>query len=230
MPLTFLGIGSAFYPALGNTSAYFLKEDTLYLIDCGSTVFSALVKAEILTKVKEIVVYISHCHCDHVGSLGTLISYCKYVTKQKITVVHPEKNLSILLKTMGIQLEDYCFLQMDKGVVKGVEVAFYQVSHSQNIGAYGFTLSFNENTLYYSGDAAQIPQEILEGFYQGKIQNIYQDTSFMNEKPKGHGSYQELQRSIPLALRSKVYPIHWDYFAKEEIIKEGFALATICKK
>ena len=37
--LKFLGRGSAFNTVEGNTSAYFVRDNILFLIDCGETVF-----------------------------------------------------------------------------------------------------------------------------------------------------------------------------------------------
>ena len=83
MDLQFLGIGAAFNPAFGNTSACFQKDGTLYLLDCGSTVFGALLERKAMQGAKRIVVLITHLHADHVGSLGTLISYCNFKVNRK---------------------------------------------------------------------------------------------------------------------------------------------------
>ena len=40
--ITFLGSGSAFNPLLGNTSAYFVRNNKFFLIDAGETVFTKL--------------------------------------------------------------------------------------------------------------------------------------------------------------------------------------------
>lgn len=42
--LKFLGRGSAFNTAEGNTSAYHIIDNTLILFDCGETVFHTLIK------------------------------------------------------------------------------------------------------------------------------------------------------------------------------------------
>ena len=44
--ITFLGSGSAFNPLLGNTSAYFVRNNQLFLIDAGETVFRKLYESE----------------------------------------------------------------------------------------------------------------------------------------------------------------------------------------
>ena len=71
----FLGSGAGFYPEAGNTSAYFLTDGHLFLIDCGETVFSELKKRGILNGISDITVVISHLHSDHCGSLSSLIIF-----------------------------------------------------------------------------------------------------------------------------------------------------------
>ncbi len=46
MNLTFLGSGACFYPALHNTSAYFIYNNNLFLLDCGETVYQRLLEYE----------------------------------------------------------------------------------------------------------------------------------------------------------------------------------------
>ncbi len=75
MQLNFLGIGAAYYPPFGSTSAYFVVQGHFYLIDCGETVFSALWNNHDLNECKDIYVLITHLHADHIGSLGSFISY-----------------------------------------------------------------------------------------------------------------------------------------------------------
>ena len=43
MNLLFLGRGAAFNPKEGNTSAYFLENNQLFLIDCGESVFERII-------------------------------------------------------------------------------------------------------------------------------------------------------------------------------------------
>jgi ribonuclease BN (tRNA processing enzyme) len=76
--LRFLGEGAALNAARGNTAAFFIIEQELFLLDCGGTVLGELDRRDILRGVKAIQVVITHCHCDHIGSLADLIYYAKY--------------------------------------------------------------------------------------------------------------------------------------------------------
>ena len=49
--LKFLGRGSAFNTVEGNTSAYFVRDNILFLIDCGETVFHEFTANDKLKKL-----------------------------------------------------------------------------------------------------------------------------------------------------------------------------------
>ena len=94
--LKFLGRGSAFNVEEGNTSAYFIKDNIFFLLDCGETIFYELKsnnKLQNLIKehnIKDVHVYITHLHTDHTGSLSSLIYYCYYVLGIKVNVHYPD--------------------------------------------------------------------------------------------------------------------------------------------
>ena len=89
MNLLFLGRGAAFNPKEGNTSAYFLENNQLFLIDCGESVFERIINKKILNNIETINVIITHTHSDHVGSLGSLISYSYYKLHKPINIIVP---------------------------------------------------------------------------------------------------------------------------------------------
>ena len=230
MRLTFLGIGAAYFPQLGNTGAYFWRNKTLYLLDCGALAFSQIIKLGLLEHAENVAVLVTHLHADHTGSLGTLISYCHHVTHLPVIVVHPEETLTQMLSLQGIRKSQY---EWEAGLEvkhQGLSIAFHPVPHTDALKSYGLFLSDGENALFYSGDAAQVPAWIWQQFLSGEIHQIYQDMSFRAERPKGHGSYQEMLEKVPSERRKDIYPIHWDTDAKEKILQDGFGLADVVKE
>lgn len=220
--LRFLGCGAAFNPALGNTSAYFEKNNNLYLIDCGELIFHKLYEEGMLTKYNDIYVLITHMHADHVGSLGSLISYAYFVIGKKITVIYPNAVLWKLLDLMGIGRETYhrrvCMeTKIDEICIKAVEV-----KHADDMKCYGYAISNNEETIYYSGDSYEIPQQILKEFFNGKICNIYQDTTEKESSHLSHFPLEQLAALIPVEFRSRVYCMHFATDFSEKISKYGF--------
>ena len=79
--LKFIGIGSAFNTKLGNTSAYIKENGVLLLLDCGELTFDRILNMNLLDDVNEVHVAVTHCHPDHIGSLGSFIFYCHFITQ-----------------------------------------------------------------------------------------------------------------------------------------------------
>ena len=221
--LEFLGIGSAFCPRLGNTSAIFRKEDALYLIDCGSTVFSALDRCGALIRADRITVLVTHTHADHTGSLGTLVSYCKHVRPMSVTVVHPEQDIAQLLRLNGITSEQYHLRTGYTFEDENIRTRFLQVPHTKSINAYGILISDREESIYYSGDAGDIPDTVWSAFLVGNISRVYQDVSLSGNKGGSHGEYTWFAQHCPNALKSRFYPIHLDEACKARSVEDGFA-------
>ena len=225
--LTFLGIGSAFCPELGNTSAYFWKKDTLYLLDCGSLVYAALEQRGILARAGRIIVLLTHTHADHVGSLGTLISYCKHVRPLSVDIVHPENGIEQLLRLNGITSEQYRLFTGMTYEDENIRVRFFPVPHTKSINAYGMLLTDGQETVYYSGDAGDVPPEVWEAFLARGVTRVYQDVSLTGKRGGGHGEYAWVAENCPPVLRPYFYPIHLDQACRAQAMTDGFGVINI---
>lgn len=173
----FLGSSACFYPALHNTSAYFVVENNLSLLDCGETVYERLLVREDIDQYDEIYVIITHLHADHVGSLGSMLSYCSCILNRRIYVVHPQKEICSLLSLMGIAKEFYYHQQEFANAVEGLDIIPVEVQYASDVKCFGYEIRCKDWHIYYSGDAANLPDHIVDKFISGEIQNIYQDTS-----------------------------------------------------
>lgn len=224
MRLNFFGRGSAFLPDLGNTNAYFHHENNFFMLDCGESTFHKVWQFEELEKCDEIVVLVTHLHADHVGSLGSLLSYCYCVLNRRLMIVHPEETIVELLDLLGIERKFYDYSK-ELPERFGFQAEPIPVKHVDNMKCYGYLLKDQENTIYYSGDAATVPDEILGGFLTGEIEKVYQDVSTHEQSHPTHCHISTLEELIPPEKRNQVYCMHLDQMDEEFYTKRGFQVA-----
>lgn len=224
MNLTFLGSGACFYPALHNTSAYFVFENNLILLDCGETVYERLLEREDIDQYKEIYVIITHLHADHVGSLGSLLSYCSCILKRRIYIIHPQKEICSLLSLMGIAEDFYNYRQEFSNAVAGLDIIPVEVQHASDMKCFGYEIRCKDWHIYYSGDAADLPDDMVGKFVSGEIQRIYQDTSSHKCDHPSHMYVGDLEKKIPMELRKRVFCMHLDRDWKRELLEKGFSV------
>lgn len=224
--LQFIGCGSAFNTALGNNGAFIKKENELFMIDCGSSTFERLQRAQLLDGVDTVHVLMTHTHPDHIGSLGDLIFYGYYVmgefAKPSIHVYAPDKlKVREILRLMAVKDEQYGFHVANEGELMGMKYESFEVNHVPELNAYAYLLEIDDQTIYYSGDCSEIPAAILEKL--GDIDAFYQDTSKLDYPGNVHLSLRKLTELIPEELRGKVHCMHLDnQFDSEEAKGLGF--------
>jgi ribonuclease BN (tRNA processing enzyme) len=224
--LRFLGLGAAFYPALKNTNAFFTVDNDLYLIDCGETAFAQLRDMPALVSAERITAVITHLHSDHVGSLATLIAYCRFALGKNVTVLFPHENITELLKIMAIERTWYSWIPAQEA---GEKVTFkaYEVEHVKTMRCYGYLIGLGDERVYYSGDAKHIPQEIIDLFFEGKVNRIYQDAAIEEANCLTHGSFVEIEKIFPPETRSRVFCIHLDTDYRALIKEKGFSIPPL---
>ncbi|MDR0929398.1 MAG: MBL fold metallo-hydrolase [Oscillospiraceae bacterium] len=228
MALTFLGVGGAFNPEMGNNSAYFIREKHLYLLDCGELVFGELMRRGLLKDISGLTVLLTHLHADHCGSLGTLFSYANALLGITPTLVHPGNGAPALLSLMGVAASRYKLLpSLDEGDVTAAPVP---VRHSEGMAAYAYLITMDGETIYYGGDAGDPPSpEVLGGLRSGSIARAYLDVSDFGGNPPenpGHLPLSVLAAIAEPALRERITLMHLnrDYRAQAESM--GFQMAN----
>ena len=129
-----------------------------------------------------------------------------------------------LLALEGLETDayHYCAAMLKTG--RGLRAAPVKVRHVDNMECYGYLLSDGEETIYYSGDACEIPQGVKEMFFAGKIDRLYQDTSTHDSPNPSHCYYEKLEAEIPPEWRDKVYCMHLDSPCGEMLKEKGFGL------
>ncbi len=205
--LNFLGCGAAFFPKLGNTNAYFVKDNRIFFLDFGESAFEKVYSHLHAESYTDIYVLISHLHADHVGSLASFISYMYFVHSKTIHVIHPSEQILNLLALQGIARDAYLHMTA-LPAESGVSVRFVPVEHANDMRCFGYVLSDGDSRIYFSGDASTVPPEILSEFLGGKIERIYQDTA--SHKSASHCYYKDLMTLIPENNRKNVFCMHFD--------------------
>lgn len=216
MELLFLGRGSAFNSYEGNTSAYFIDKNELFLIDCGESIFETIMENKLLDNINCINLMITHTHSDHVGSLGTLIMYCYYVINKKVNIIISKdclykNDLIDLIRIFGCTNEMYTIIEekeFDNKYELFNNIRFIKTNHVSQISSYGILFETNNGLLYYSGDTSDL-NNISELIQSNKIINkLYVDVTSTNTKNNVHVYIGNLNYLIPDYLKSKVYCMH----------------------
>lgn len=240
--LTFSGTGSAFYSQLGNTGAFIKKGRELFLIDCGSSTFAKLQSSSLLKDIDHIYVLMTHLHPDHAGSLGDLVFYGYYamgtIGQPSVTVMAPSGiEVRSFLRSTGVISDFYSYIELDTHKPtttpsKQLPVAIETVSvqHVPYLTCFGYVLSFEGESVYYSGDSNMIPTNILKRFLDGEFTRFYQDTCLAEYPGNVHFPLSALEAAIPLRLRERVTCMHLDtneLVAKAEAL--GFRVAIAAR-
>ena len=191
-----LGFGSAFNSQeYGNNSWYFIENNKVFMVDCGSTVFNTF-REKGLDNYKEINIIITHMHTDHVGSLGTLIEWMYYVKGFKVNILSHntlKRDLFDYLLISGIE-ESMFNLEVTpygKEYINkdSIEIIFEKVKHVPQIKTYSITLIRNStDMIIYSGDTTEKFQSsndslfrhyswFMDRYPELRLESLYLDVS-----------------------------------------------------
>ena len=234
--LKFIGIGSAFNTAEGNTSAYIRKNEKLFLIDCGSANFHFMKESGFLDGIEEIHVYITHTHSDHIGSLSDLILYFYYAkgeVKNRVTV-YAVRDLGVdkYLLMNGVAKPCYNFKSLDKYdsfSVLGYTMIPMETCHVPELSSYGLLIENNNGDLsMYTGDTNELNESVNQWFEDDVLDYLYVDTCSQDYDGNVHLSLLKLHNSIKKEHRDRVWCMHIDEkFDKELARSLGFNIAEV---
>lgn len=215
MDLIFLGRGSAFNTSEGNTSAFFIENNDLFLIDCGESVFNTLQQNNLLNYQYNII--ITHTHSDHIGSLGTLISKLFYTYGIKANIIVPKNkefitNIFNILNIYGCNYNMYNIIivqEFTKKFNSFNSIKLIESKHVDNLKSFGILFETNDGLIYYSGDTNDL--KLIKNILNNpNLNKIYLDTCIIDYPGNVH-MYIELLNSIVTATqKEKIYCMHID--------------------
>lgn len=222
--LNFFGVGGAFNVKEGNCSAYFVKDDSLIIIDCGFTTFERSLKMIDQADPNNIHIFITHTHSDHIGSLGTVIDYVHHIKKGKVKVYFPSKDIVQMLTLTKVDESSYTFKSDMTNNFCGLQFDFYETYHVGD-NCYGIIMKSDKTKICYSGDCSEVPY--LNKFLSGELKELYLDIT--DNKSKVHTMYDDLlKKVVKLQDRKRITLMHFNEgFDKERALKDGFNLAIV---
>jgi len=239
MELNFLGRGAGFNPAEGSTSAYFIENGELFLIDSGESVFRILLERKILDSVSGFNMFITHTHSDHVGSLGSLILYARMVKKLTVNIIIDAHmgylpKLRVLLGIFGLTESMYRFSDastLDNKYSAFKKVRYIKTNHCDELDSCGILFETEQGLVFYSGDMRD-PAPLLELLASGSpIDKIYVDSNNDPVPNMHHISIHVLNDIIPPELKPKTHCMHINNSrCAEEARSCGFSVVTYRKK
>lgn len=175
--IEFLGTGGAFDFKEGNSSMLIKTVNGDILIDCGSLVYSELMRMEKQPNIKYI--FITHMHEDHIGSLSTFSYYKKYQMGQNV-FIECNENMEGDLKNY---LDNVC--KMPKGsyvinnnksdVYTDLNMRVFKIdttgNHFEGLHTSGFVFQFRKSNedifIVFSGDINIPITEVIEKNHNG---------------------------------------------------------------
>lgn len=232
MKLNFLGYGDAFNTKYGNTSAYFIDHNNLFLIDCGENVFTSLIENKVLTGIEEMFIFITHTHADHIGSLGTLIMYNYFKSHIKTHIVlardkKHKKNIDTIIRAFGCldEMFDYLFEDdLDNRFSSFDKIYYLKTTHYKTLECYSILIEHNKKVTFYSGDTNEL-DTLIGIISKHNIDRIYIDTTSASYEGNVHMNINILRDNIPNKIKDRVYCMHINDEECERLIHEyGFKL------
>lgn len=228
MELHFTGIGAAYYPVLGSNCAFFEHNNHFFLIDCGESTFKTMFARDEIFSYEKITVLLTHLHADHIGSLGSFLSFCKNILHKKVLLVAEEDTIVQILSQSGVQPDLYDFsTNFAECGTDGLSIRPQRVIHANDMLCCGFVFECDGEKTYYSGDACSIPENIMKLFLSGEIKTMYQECTYLETDSASHTSLKKLCEWIPEQERNRVYCMHLGGDIRKTIIRAGFRLPEI---
>lgn len=227
MDLCFLGTGSAYNPLSKNTNAFLPLGNMLLLFDCGESTFETLYARGLLEQFTSFMVVITHFHSDHVGSLGSFLSYCSVQLGKPVYLCYPNTNIKKFLEFTGVPDSMYTYLPPDASLpYPGLTITPIEVCHDPLIQCFGYLVHIDNSTFFFGGDSTGIPEEVLHLLFNGEIDTIYQDVTYEHIRDtQCHGTLEGLCAQVPLHLRKNVVCMHLGFDFKDKILAAGFRVA-----
>lgn len=222
MILKFLGNGSAFSKT--HTSSYFIYDDDIYFLDISMyNVDKAMsLKPE---KYRNIYIFITHMHDDHVGGIGLFIEKLYFLKGRRPIICIPRElfgDMFVYLKTIGIRRDMYKMNARNMGQYYKV----YKVDHAPELKdkCFGYKFEIGNESFIYTGDTNS-----LEPFMNDMAGTNELYTECATTKSPVHFDLETHLNDLLEIYNSgtKVYLMHIDNEEKVRTLIEGYPFKIV---
>ena len=142
-------------------------------------------------------------------------------------IVYPQETIKQLLTLEGITPLGYHYHETLPENPAGLTAVPVEVKHALDMKCYGYVLSDGTETIYYSGDSSELPEDIRTRFLAGEIGRIYHDTSTHDSPNPSHCYYGKMEKWIPREERHRVYCMHLDSPCEDMLKEKGFSIVEV---
>ena len=209
MRIKFLGTGGAFDIEYLNSAALLAFRNKCILIDCGFTVYQALVQKNLMHRVSHIL--LTHLHNDHCGSLANLLLHKQIIEKaSRPVILYPSEQFkNQIFEFLKIQVKEpdkYAeFRPLQQ--VEGIKAIDTYGQHSEGLQTYAYIFEDEEERIVYSGDLGK-PDVLFDKLSRlpALHTTVYHDITF-NPDNAGHTYYKKL---LPYLNGLNVFGYHCD--------------------
>lgn len=208
MHIKFLGTGGAFDTDYLNSAALLDFRGKHILIDCGFTVYTSLIKKNLINKVDYIL--LTHLHNDHCGSLANLVLYKNIIQKtSRPVILYPSEHFRKQIEEfLEIQLKDPAryveFMSLDQW--EGIRAIDTFGQHSENYQTYAYVFD-DDIRFVYSGDLGK-PEALFDKLEKLPYMPtcVFHDITF-EAANTGHTYYKKL---FPYLIGYEMFGYHCD--------------------
>ena len=217
MELTFTGRGAAFNIKEGNTNAYFIENDILFLIDCGETMFRYVMQHNLLKGINKVYALVSHTHSDHCGSLGSFGLYCQYALAERLKIIVPHhdeyiEQLRTLMTLFGNTDKAYEFVyeeEIDYMFKNFNKVRYDFTLHAYELICFSFIFETDKGDVFFSADTRTADNLLKFVDSHKNIDKIFMEVTDSNHPNDIHFNLAKLDTLIPENIKPYIYMMHF---------------------